>query len=104
MAIHVRFVLGLVGIIIIIRQKNEEKWKRWDGLEPGQVAIFGLPPPFGVESVRPAILGAAKTLIREGTICGMVKGVSLIPNPFPIKDITFITVLAQKLNWGRRRW
>lgn len=67
------------------------------GFPPGEVAIFRLPSPLGVESIRPAILRASKTLVQEGAIRGMVEGVAVIPDPVAIKEI------AVMMNMFRRR-
>ena len=65
--------------------------------EPGQVAVLGLPSPFGVEQIRPAILSTPKPLIKKATIFRLVQWILLIPHPISIKQITSITLFLQKL-------
>lgn len=60
--------------------------------------MFRLPSPFGVEQIRAAIFRAAKALVHEWTVLGLIQRIRIIPNPIPIKQITTISFFRKKLN------
>lgn len=79
-----------------LKRKHEHKLKENNGIKPRQVAIFGLPAPLGIETIRPPILRTPKTFIQERAILGVIQRIALIPNPIPIKHITPFIPLIQK--------
>ena len=70
--------------------KSSKKWR------PRQVTILWLPTPFGVEIIRPSVLGAPKTSIHKRAIFGLVQWILVIPNPIPIKYVTISAAFFQK--------
>lgn len=56
-------------------------------MRPGEIAASRLPPPLGVHTVGPSILGAAEALVQERAVHRLVERVPLIPHPLPLEPI-----------------
>lgn len=56
-------------------------------MRPGEITAGGLPPPLSVHPVRPPVLGAAETVVQEGTTVRLVQRIPFVPYPLAIEPI-----------------